>query len=265
VGSVDAPAKAEAEEGSLKQPNPSRRYTRYWVAGVILAIVAGFIIPPFLKWQRTNEERALSLSNIRRIGLGALLYSQDWDSNTMPAVQQLSKYDWLTWPKLLQPYVSPDSTFSNPSNPLIPFHSSVRHPIFDYPIDSSYAVNSRLWNTFASGPFPLDNLELPEQTVLFVEAGRMWHNPLRWTMGRNIGVLEYGDTLDRYGVLSPYPSTHDGKMAVVAADGHGLVLTVQHYGPSDGPHNAEYGRIGSGIYNWNGGHPNGETDRPPNE
>ncbi len=91
-----------------------------------------------------SEERALSLSNIRRLGQGLLLYSQDWESDTMPPPREISPRVWLTWPRLLQPYVSPDSTFSNPSNPLVPFHSSVRDPINDYPIDSAYAINQRL-------------------------------------------------------------------------------------------------------------------------
>lgn len=245
--------------------DPSKSARIYWQIAVVVIIIATIILPPAARWQRMGEERALSLSNIRRIGQGALQYAQDWDSETMPPAAQFSKRMWLTWPRLLQPYVSPDSTLSNPSNPLVPFHSSIRDPIHDYPIDSAYAINRRLWNTFSIGPFPLDNLELPEQTVLFVESGRMWSNPLRWSQGLNIGLIDYGDTTDRYAGLSPYPSTHDGRMAVVAADGHGIILTVLHYETKDLPHDVLYGRIGSGIYNWNGGHANGETDRPPKE
>jgi hypothetical protein len=268
--SGEKPGSAEIEDANeaARQSGIEQKqsYTRrVWLLAIAVCVVAFIVMPPIIGWQRMSEERALSLSNICRIGQGELLYAQDWDSNTTPPACEISERMWLTWPRLLQPYVSPDSTFSNPSNPLIPFHSSIRDPTHDYPIDSGYAVNHRLWNTFSPGPFPLDNLELPEQTVLFVEAGRMWENPLRKTDGRTIGLLDYGDTTDRYARLSPYPSTHDGRMAVVAADGHGVLLTVQHYGSKDGPHDTTYGRLGSGIYNWNGGHPNGETDRPPKE
>jgi len=252
----------QAKSAADRRPGNSRVILLLSIVVVLIAIT---VLPPIVRWQQMSEERALSLSNVRRIGQGALLYSQDWDSNTMPPAFEISERVWMTWPRLLQPYVSPNSTFSNPSNPLVPFHSSVRDPVNEYPIDSAYAINHRLWNTFSPGPFPLDNLELPDQTVLFAGAGRMWRNPLRWTEGPNIGLLAYGDTMDRYLGLSPYPSTHDGRMAVVAADGHGVLLTVQHYSPTDGPHDAMYGRLGSGLYNWNGGHPNGETDRPPRE
>ena len=52
---------------------------------------------------------------------------------------------------------------------------------------------------------------------------------------------------------------------VVAVDGHAVMVEVKHYGPEDSPHDPLYGRIGNSIYNWNGGHPNGETDTPPRE
>jgi prepilin-type processing-associated H-X9-DG protein len=83
--------------------------------------------------------------------------------------------------------------------------------------------------------------------------------------GTGFALLDYGDTTDRYRNLFAYPSPHDGRMTVVAADGHGLLITVDHYGPADGSHDPLYGRVGGNIYNWNGGHPNGETDRPPRE
>lgn len=93
----------------------------------------------------------------------------------------------------------------------------------------------------------------------------MWRLPRKFSQGHTVGLLEYGDTMDRYGSYFPYPSTHNGLMAVVAADGHGVILNVQHYTTKDGSHDRGYGRIGSGIYNWNGGHANGETDRPAKE
>ena len=132
-------------------------------------------------------------------------------------------------------------------------------------MDSSFSINSRLWNQFGAGPFPLDNIELADQTVLFVEGGRMSRVARRFQPGRTVAYLAYGDTTDQLGTYFPYPSTHNGQMAVVAADGHGVLLNVAHYTSHDGLHDRLYGRIGAGIYNWNGGHPNGETDRPPKE
>jgi hypothetical protein len=113
----------------------------------------------------------------------------------------------------------------------------------------------------------MENLELPEQTALLVEAGPMWSHPQRKTESRvaHTAVLDYGDMADRYGKWWAYPSTHDGRTIVIAADGHGAVVSVEHYDSRHGPHDTAYGRIGGGIYNWNGGHLNGGADRPPRD
>ena len=246
-----------------KQDTPWRR--RMLVGALLCALLAGSLFPLY-GWQSTQRDRAQSLSNIRRIGQGALLYAQDWDARFMPIATQESGDRWRTWPSTLRPYVQgPDTVFSNPSNPIDPFHSRIKHPQYGYPIDSSFAFNQRFWNAFGSGPFPSDNLELPEQTVLFVEAGPMWTAPKRQGAPSDYALLDYGDTLDRTRGLVPYPSTHDGRMAVVAADGHGLLLSVEHYTDTEGPHDPHFGRIGQTIYNWNGGHPNGETDLAPRD
>ena len=157
---------------------------------------------------------------------------------------------------------------SNPSNPVKPF--SVRPLLTDpadhHAIDTSYALNHRFWGEFGPGPFPVGNLEIPEQTALLVEAGRMAADPrhpqLANTHNGGLAVDLYTDTTDRVGGLSPFPSTHGGQIGMVAADGHGLTARALFYGPNDGPHDKKLGRIGDAVYNWNGGHPNGETDKP---
>ena len=230
---------------------------------LLLALVAGIGLPPLLEWRQTGERRALSLSNIRRIGTGALLYAQDWDGRLMPIAERLPGGGWQTWPDTLRPYVGGASTFENPSNPTA---AATRHPTAGYPVRASYALNRRFCNTFSSGPFPLDNLELSEQTAMFVEAGPFWSRPTRKMRGDSaaFALLDYGDTMDRWKSLVPYPSTQEGRIAVLAADGHGIVVSVEHYDNTT-RHDPLYGRIGGSLYNWNGGHPNGATDRPPRE
>jgi hypothetical protein len=97
----------------------------------------------------------------------------------------------------------------------------------------------------------------------------MWRDPrkppYRKTDRSAFARLIYSDTLDRVDGFCPYPSPHAGKMVVVAADGHAEVIDIEHYTREDGAHDRLYGRLGKDLYNWNGGHPNGETDRPPRE
>ena len=235
----------------------------------LILLLTGIGLPPLLSWQRAETERANSMSNLRRLANGLLLYVQDWDGRAMPPAERLANGSWRTWPQTLRGYVTPATVFNNPANPVTPFSGSLRHPVDGYPIDSAYALNRRVWGVFGPGPVPLDNLELPEKTVLFVEAGPMWRSPRqapRTAADRaDFAVLDYGDTTDRIRGFCPYPSTHNDRMAVVGMDGHAVTLPIDHYGPADGPHDRLYGRLGGSLYNWNGGHPNGETDRPPRE
>ncbi len=245
---------------------PPRRIRPASIALLVLAaLAAAFGLPPLIGWQRMGSERALSLSNARRISTGLLLYSQDWDYRLMPPAERLPTGAWRPWPLRARAYVSPDSTFSNPSNPVTPFHSRVNAPRDGYPIDASYALNGRFWGAFSPGPFPLENLELPEQTVLLMEAGPMSRLRYEGDPRGSLGVVIYGDTTDRIEGLIPYPSTHAKKMAVVAADGHGAVVTIEHYDQMLGLHDTLYGRVGANFYNWNGGFLNGQTDRPPRD
>jgi hypothetical protein len=167
-----------------------------------------------------------------------------------------------TWAQTLQGYgVNPD-VFSNPANPL-------RSPLPTDPqrgttVNTAYALNRRLWDTFAPGAFPLDNLEIPERTVLAVEAGNAWQQPSHAGTISAFAALTYGDTTDRIQGAIPYISPHGGRMAVVAIDGHTVLVKVAHYDNSL-PHDTLYGRLGGTIYNWNGGYLNGQTDKPNRE
>jgi len=256
--SADVPSRSASDR-------PSHTLLIRITVGLLIAILAGITLPPFFLWQRMGQQRAASLSNIRRIAQGALLYTQDWDGLPVPLETRLPSGQWNNWPRLLQPYLQSPSIFSNPANPLDPFHSRIHDPEKGYPIDSAYALNRRFWGTFGPGPFPFNDLELPESTAFFVEAGPMWEQPAHTEHASPFGLQLYGDTTDRYRQWIPYPSTHDGKMVVAAADGHGALIKVEHYGNESREHNPLYGRLGGDIYNWNGGHPNGETDRPPRE
>ena len=102
---------------------------------------------------------------------------------------------------------------------------------------------------------------------MFLEAGPLQKDPLHPVPAASpaIARLDYGDISDTSSGLFCYPSTHSGKIALVAADGHAETVPVAHYKPTDGPHDKTYGRIGGALYNWNGGFATGETDKPARE
>jgi prepilin-type processing-associated H-X9-DG protein len=234
--------------------------------GVTLALVALISTPSLLAWQRENEQRTYSLSNLRRLTLALQLYAQDYDGCLPLTARKQTDGMWLTWTDDIKSYTQLRSTLDNPSNPI---EGTVIEPTMGFKVKTSYALNRRFYGQFSGGPFPLENLDVANQTALLVEAGPMWTLTGRETNASprrsHDARIEYGDTMDRYRGLVPYPSTHGGRIAIAAADGHAAAVRVEHYSAADGPHDTLYGRIGGELYNWNGGHPNGEIDRPPHE
>ena len=187
----------------------------------------------------------------------------------MPPAVRLPDGACLSWIMRASPYGATQRLLDNPANPLEAVPHSVIDPKTGCTVPSGYALNRRFFGTFARGPFLLDNLELPAQTALIVEAGPMWSQTGRDQGDRPsphpFAMIEYSDTEDRFRNLVPYPSTHVGKIVIAAADGHAVAIRVEHYSPQDGPHDPLYGRIGGDIYNWNGGHLNGALDLPAHE
>lgn len=234
---------------------------------VIIAVLVQ--VPNLYRWRKTNDDRAISLSNIRRLTASLQLYMQDYDGLALPVEATKLQNHWVTWPIRLKGYGLNTTILNNPSNPILPEPGRLTDPLKGYPIQSSYAINYRLENLFSKGPFPMDNLEMPELTAIFVEAGPMRLCPdnreCRENTTLGVAVDKYYDTTDRYQGYVPYPSLHDGTLIVGSADGHAVAVHVEHYTQDDGPHNRTYGRLGGRIYNWNGGHPNGATDRAPFE
>lgn len=259
-------------------PDASRPYltkgaVRTWIAvGVVILLCAGVLLPPLFAWQSENQQRTLSLSNMRRIATGCMIYSEDWDYKMPPPKYATGGTGFVSWPQLVRGYVMLDEAFSNPQNPVPAFApasaASLRDPVDQHVVHTSYALNQRFWGYFSAEAFPLENLEIPEQTVLLVEAGRMARDPAHPKFdpkSARTALDLYGDTTDRVNGLSPYPSTHTGQMGVVAADGHGISLKVLYYSDPDHVHDSRIGRIGADIYNWNGGHPGGSPETPQHE
>ena len=264
ISDVDNPEGTPSNRTGRKRANAAKG-ARIFVAVLLLTAIAG--LAPLTAWQRREQRDAVSINTLRRLGQGLLLYSQDWDDRPMPPVLTLKtsgETHYQTWPQTLLPYLPDKNSLDNPANPLA---KSTNDPTGKYEITSAYALNSRFYNTFGPGTYPLDDLELPYRTVLFIEAGPAQSDPLRPDSSAHFALarLDYGDISDTVNERFFYPSPHNGKIILVAADGHAETVTVAHYRPTDGPHDKLYGRIGGNVYNWNGGFATGETDKPARE
>jgi prepilin-type N-terminal cleavage/methylation domain-containing protein/prepilin-type processing-associated H-X9-DG protein len=76
----------------------------------IIAILAAILFPVFAK-AREKARQTVCLSNLKQIGLGMLMYSQDYDD----AIPDGDRFNNRWWYDLIQPYVRNTQIFVCPS------------------------------------------------------------------------------------------------------------------------------------------------------
>ncbi len=215
-------------------------------------------------WRQDERAEIVTLTNLQRLGNGTLLYAQDWDGRPPPARFPLEEGAARLWSDALKPYIEARHLI-NPANP---FPETAKRGSGFAPPVPGFAMNVRFTELGSGRTTSLEGLELPGRTALFVGAGPSWKNPLDASEGQGTdGSPLYDDISDRdeKGCFR-YPSSLRKRLPVGAADGHAELVEVENYVPTPAqPHDRRFGQIGSGIYNWNGGCPPGETDRPPHE
>src|ERR1700760_715372 len=70
----------------------------------IIAILAAILFPVFA--QAREKARAIScLSNLKQIGTGMMMYTQDYDENLCPPFVGATGPNAQTWDRLVQPYL----------------------------------------------------------------------------------------------------------------------------------------------------------------
>lgn len=250
------PAPQESVAARLDPPlrDPSRRRWRTGVALGGLLLLAASV--PALQWQQSESSRVRCQTNMRRLSSALLLYAQDHDGRFPPPQYETERGKWREWMGILEPYYSSDSIATCPANPA----DRAVQPILGFPYPYSYALNERFYGVFSPGPFPIENLELPAQTVMLAESGG-FRGPRPG--GGPVGTWAMNVYTDTAKWPRAFPSPHNNRMNVAAADGHVVSLKIAHTTP-DG-HDSLYGRLGGTIYNWNAGHPNGDTAGPPRD
>ena len=77
----------------------------------IIAILAAILFPVFAK-AREKARQSVCQSNLKQIGLGLLMYAQDYDE-TLPPTQDVPQ-GWWNYKNLIISYVKNDKVFSMP-------------------------------------------------------------------------------------------------------------------------------------------------------
>src|SRR5690606_7921754 len=115
----------------------------------IIAILAAILFPVFAR-ARENARRTSCLSNLKQIGIGVMMYTQDYDEKfpvTAWSSKQLppngcwysdsscaagSTYTWF-WPQTIYPYTKSDQLFNCPNGEATA-----------YPYAGNYGANDRV-------------------------------------------------------------------------------------------------------------------------
>ena len=187
----------------------------------IIAILAAILFPVFAK-AREKARQTSCLSNLKQLGLAALMYCQDYDE-TMP----LAYYeDWLhywdcsldpmTWteagPGLLEPYTRSGQIRGCPSFRV----SGGDRKYTGYAYNTSFLGSNPVdpWGA-RRGPASLGSVNDPVATVMMCDSAiySWWSNSV---IGNNLLKAPY--EVDYYGPNVHF--RHNGTANVVYVDGH---------------------------------------------
>lgn len=109
----------------------------------IIAILAAILFPVFAQ-ARSKARGAATLSNLRQVVMGSMMYAQDYDEANVP--WEVNAAPWTPWPLLLQPYLkNTDVCFDRQRS--VPWVQI--DPAGDWAWNTTIAINRYAW---ASNP-----------------------------------------------------------------------------------------------------------------
>jgi len=216
----------------------------------IIAILAAILFPVFA--QAREKARSIScLSNLKQIGLGAMMYVQDYDE-MYPMADYFGDAptynDQHEWPDVVYPYIKNGDRSKNVAGNTVSWGSGgIFHcPSFPDNESGQYGINSSIsndcsapWNTNSANwhVASMASLTAPADTVFIVEKG---HNNVGWGY-IYIDSAEWAWT-DYVAPVNGEP-THDGAR-------YDLDQTTTN--PYGHPHDCDYPFAGESGGAWDG-------------
>jgi len=157
----------------------------------IISILAAILFPVFAR-ARENARRTSCMSNLKQIGLGVMMYAQDYDekyplstmvNDEIPPSEAGGRFrsrNWWFWPQLIYPYIKNQRVFFCPSSP----GSSAAFNDTQY---DHYATNVLLMrNTPDDAIVSLASVTSPASKYLIVDSG-VWRIEPRRVVTTEIG------------------------------------------------------------------------------
>jgi prepilin-type N-terminal cleavage/methylation domain-containing protein/prepilin-type processing-associated H-X9-DG protein len=186
----------------------------------IIAILAAILFPVFAR-AREKARQTSCLSNIKQIGLGSLMYCQDYDEMFFGHIQGTRNTFYppagifLNWAQQVYPYVKNEGLFVCPSNPASGFvyNPQVR--------DSYFGYGMNYWMTYyyyySTGA--LAYITTPAETIWYTDCNYYVVYPCYY-MATYPDNATYG--LNGYARLQ---LRHNGGVNVTFVDGHSKWLS----------------------------------------
>jgi prepilin-type N-terminal cleavage/methylation domain-containing protein len=148
----------------------------------IISILASILFPVFAR-ARENARRAGCMSNMKQIGIGVMMYTQDYDEHVPACYANNGGDSNHTFAYYIEPYTKNSQIYRCPS-------------------DSSTHASSYGYNYFYLAPHGLSEavsiaaMQKPSETVMLVDSdyGRDYvYSPVNWKMnGGSLGGNDYG-------------------------------------------------------------------------
>jgi prepilin-type N-terminal cleavage/methylation domain-containing protein/prepilin-type processing-associated H-X9-DG protein len=152
------------------------------VVVAIISLLAAILFPVFAR-ARENARRAGCMSNLKQIGLAAMMYVQDYDERYPLARADETTYSsmplgvWSTnswyWPQLLYPYHHSAQVFFCPSSH---YPGKATNP--QYFREGNYCANINMMPQSPSSPVSLAQIAAPAGTYMILDGGQYYINPV---------------------------------------------------------------------------------------
>ncbi len=134
----------------------------------IIALLAAILFPVFAQ-AREKARQTTCLSNGRQIGLGFLMYTQDYDEN-LPLISFPNPTD--SWTNTMQPYLKNRQIYRCPSDDSTNWDTPLVNPPFG---QDGTRLSSYFMNAYMAGSMPYSNLasvNSPASVIYVAESAR---------------------------------------------------------------------------------------------
>lgn len=174
----------------------------------IIAILAAILFPVFAQ-AKTSAKVTTSLSNVKQIGLGLIMYSADFDDRAVPEYGSQPYSSTDTWVGRVFPYVKNRSLFWDPMKGELqgddftdPFYPSF---VYRWQWATTYALNVDGYSRTGSGTCTAPSLSQSTRSLTAFEdpAARLVVSPNRYA-NLNFGWMRFFGSLGSSAASWPY-------------------------------------------------------------